>query len=100
MPTQKPFWEEDEDVLVEDETDIDTGLPAQIVVYNDDFNTFEWVIECFMTILGHTSEQAEQLAIIIHNNGKATVKSGSRQELSPLCEALQDRGLSAEIEDR
>jgi ATP-dependent Clp protease adaptor protein ClpS len=100
MPTQKPFWEEDEDVLVEDETDIDTGLPAQIVVYNDDFNTFEWVIECFMTILGHTSEQAEQLAIIIHNNGKATVKSGSRQELTPLCEALQDRGLSAEIEDR
>jgi ATP-dependent Clp protease adaptor protein ClpS len=100
MPTQKPFWEEDEDVLVEDETDIDTGLPAQIVVYNDDFNTFEWVIECFMTILGHTSEQAEQLAIIIHNNGKATVKSGSRQELSPLCEALQDRGLSAEIEER
>jgi ATP-dependent Clp protease adaptor protein ClpS len=100
MPTTKPIWEEDEDVLVADETEIDTGLPAQIVVYNDDFNTFEWVIECFMTVLGHTSEQSEQLALIIHNNGKATVKSGSKQELLPKCEALQDRGLSAEIEER
>jgi ATP-dependent Clp protease adaptor protein ClpS len=99
MPTQKPFWEEDEDVLVSDETDIDAASPAQIVVYNDDVNTFEWVIECFMTVLGHTSEQSEQLAIIIHNNGKATVKSGSRRELIPKCEALQDRGLSAEIEE-
>ncbi len=99
MPATKPFWEEDEDVLVDDETDIDAASPAQIVVYNDDVNTFEWVIECFMTVLGHTSEQSEQLAIIIHNNGKATVKSGPKKELLPKCEALQDRGLSAEIEE-
>jgi ATP-dependent Clp protease adaptor protein ClpS len=97
MPVTKPLWEEDEDVLVEDETG--TGLPAHIIVYNDDHNSFEWVIECFMQVLRHTSEQAEQLALIIHNKGKGTVKTGVKNELIPLCEALLDRGLSAEIEE-
>jgi ATP-dependent Clp protease adaptor protein ClpS len=93
---EKPFWEEEEDVLVED--DISTGKPAYIVVYNDDFNTFEWVIECFIDILKHSHEQAEQLAILIHFKGKATVKTGPRKELEPYCSALLDRGLSAELE--
>ena len=97
MPVTKPFWEEDEDTLVID--DIGTGLPAQIIVFNDDHNSFEWVIETFMQILRHTSEQAEQLALIIHNKGKATVKSGTKTDLIPLCEALLDRGLSAEVEE-
>jgi ATP-dependent Clp protease adaptor protein ClpS len=97
MPVIKPFWEEEEDVLVMD--DIGTGLPAHIIVYNDDHNSFEWVIECFMQILRHTSEQAEQLALIIHNKGKCTVKTGVKSELIPLCEALLDRGLSAEVEE-
>jgi ATP-dependent Clp protease adaptor protein ClpS len=92
---EKPLWEEEEDVLVED--DIGSGMSAHIVVYNDDFNTFEWVIECFMAVLKHTNEQAEQLSLIIHFKGKATVKSGSRDELVPLCEALLERGLSAEV---
>jgi ATP-dependent Clp protease adaptor protein ClpS len=92
---EKPLWEEEEDVLVED--DIGTGMPAHIIVYNDDFNTFEWVIECFMTVLKHTHEQAEQLSLIVHFKGKATVKSGSKDELIPLCEALLERGLSAEV---
>lgn len=82
-----------------DDTDTGTGTPAQIIVFNDDFNTFEWVIECFMQVLGHSSEQAEQLALIIHNKGKATVKSGTKDELIPLCGALVDRGLSAEVEE-
>lgn len=97
MPVTKPIWEEEEDVLVDDE--IGTGLPAHIIVFNDDFNSFEWVIETFMQVLRHTSEQAEQLALIIHNKGKATVKTGTKQELIPLCEALLDRGLSAEVEE-
>jgi ATP-dependent Clp protease adaptor protein ClpS len=101
MPANKPLWEEDEEVLTFEEEDIDAeaGAPARIIVYNDDHNTFEWVIESFMEVLRHTSEQAEQLAIIIHNNGKATVKSGPKNVLVPLCEALVDRGLSAEIEE-
>lgn len=97
MPLSKPIWEEEEDVLVDDE--IGTGLPAHIIVFNDDFNSFEWVIETFMQVLRHTSEQAEQLALIIHNKGKATVKTGPKEELIPLCEALLDRGLSAEVEE-
>jgi ATP-dependent Clp protease adaptor protein ClpS len=92
---EKPFWEEEEDVLVED--DIGSGLSAHIVVYNDDFNTFDWVIESFMAVLRHTHEQAEQLSLMVHFKGKATVKSGTKDELLPLCEALLDRGLSAEV---
>ncbi len=92
----KPLWEEEEDVLVED--DIGTGATAYIIVYNDDVNTFEWVIESFMSVLRHTLEQSEQLALIIHTKGKATVKTGTKSELIPLCEALLDRRLSAEVE--
>ncbi len=93
----KPLWEEQEDILVED--DIGSDFPAHIVVFNDDVNTFDWVIQCFMEVLKHTHEQAEQLSLIIHFKGKATVKTGPKQELVPLCEALLDRGLSAIIEE-
>jgi ATP-dependent Clp protease adaptor protein ClpS len=93
---EKPLWEEDEDVLVED--DVDSGFSSHLIVFNDDVNSFEWVIECFMEVLGHSSEQAEQLSLIIHYKGKATVKSGARAELIPYCEALLERGLSAEVE--
>ncbi len=92
---EKPLREEEEDVLVEDE--IDSGFSSRLIVFNDEVNTFEWVIECFMDVLKHSSEQAEQLSLIIHYKGKATVKSGSRSELIPYCEALLDRGLSAEV---
>jgi len=100
MPV-KPLWHEDEDVLTEQDLDLDLegDLPARIIVYNDDHNTFEWVIECFTEILGHSSIQAEQLALIIHTKGKATVKTGSKEELLPLMGALNDRGLSAVIEE-
>lgn len=86
-----------EEVLVEEE--ISTGKQAQLVVYNDDHNTFDWVIECFMDILRHTSEQSEQLAMIIHFKGKAIVKTASFSELKPKKDALTDRGLSAVIEE-
>ncbi len=99
MPV-KPLWEEDQEVLLDEDLELDLGtdLPAQIIVYNDDHNTFDWVIECFTEILGHTSVQAEQLALIIHTKGKATVKTGPREELEPLKDGLVDRGLSAVIE--
>lgn len=93
----KPRWEEEEDVLVDD--DIGEDTPSHIVVYNDDVNTFEWVIQSFMEVLKHSSDQAEQLSLIIHYKGKATVKTGPKGELVPLCEALLERGLSAEIEE-
>ncbi len=71
---------------------------AQLVVYNDDENTFDWVIECFMNVLDHSSTQAEQLAMMIHFKGKATVKTAPKEVLKPMKSALIDRGLSVVIE--
>ena len=85
-----------EDIIVDELTS--NGDQAQIVVLNDDYNTFEWVIECFVEVLNHTSEQSEQLAWIIHTKGKASVKVGIFEELRPYKDALVDRGLNAIIE--
>jgi len=92
--------EEVEEVEVLDEEDtIGSGDLAHLVVYNDDVNTFDWVIQCFMEVLEHTHEQSEQLSLIIHFKGKATVKTAPKRELRPKKEALVERGLSAVIED-
>ena len=91
--------EELEEVVVEEEiSDSDIGEQAQLIVYNDDHNTFEWVIQCFQEVLNHTLEQAEQLSLIIHFKGKATVKTAPKNVLKPKKDALVDRGLSAVIE--
>lgn len=71
---------------------------SQLVVHNDDFNTFDWVIESLMEICNHTFEQAEQLSLIIHFKGKATVKTADLEQLLPMKDALTDRGISAVIE--
>lgn len=94
--------EELEEVLVEDEVEDDTGTgdPAQLIVYNDDHNTFDWVIKCFVEVLGHAQSQSEQLALIIHTKGKASVKNGPKNVLKPQKDALVERGLSAVIEER
>ncbi len=89
-------YDENVDVLVEDE--IDSGYKSQLIVYNDDFNTFDWVIQCFMEVCNHTFEQSEQLSLIVHFKGKATVKTGSFSVLKPMKDALIERGLSAVIE--
>ena len=101
MPLLNPFPDSDTDVLLEEEIseDIGTGEVSQLIVYNDDENTFDWVIKSFVEVLKHTSEQAEQLSLIIHTKGKATVKTASFKELRPPKEALTDRGLSAVIEE-
>lgn len=87
----------EEDVLVMD--DIGSGHFARIIVFNDDFNTFDWVIKSLVEICEHNPAQAEQLSLIIHFKGKATVKTGPKDELKPMKDALVDRGLSAVIEE-
>lgn len=89
-------FDELEEVLVEDTTG--TGEQSQLIVYNDDFNTFDWVIKCFIEVCNHTQEQSEQLSLLIHFKGKATVKTGAINILKPMKDALVDRGLSAVIE--
>lgn len=69
----------------------------QIVVFNDDVNTFDFVIDSFIKVCNHEPIQAEQCAHLIHFTGKCAVKQGDWETLEPMCTALLDRGISAEI---
>jgi ATP-dependent Clp protease adaptor protein ClpS len=71
---------------------------SEIVLYNDDVNTFDHVIESLVKYCKHDPIQAEQCAYIVHFNGKCGVKKGTYKKLRPICEALLDNGLSAEIQ--
>lgn len=88
---------EREEVLL-DEHLTDSGKLSELIVFNDDHNTFDWVIKCFMDICKHGFEQSEQLSLIVHFKGKAVVKTDSFEILKPMKDALIDRGLSAVIE--
>lgn len=90
----KPFVEEDTDVLVDEALEMSNS----IVVWNDDVNTFDWVIESLVEVCEHSLESAEQCALIIHFAGKHAVRKGSFDDLRPKCEALLDRGISATIQ--
>jgi ATP-dependent Clp protease adaptor protein ClpS len=94
------FRNEATETLEEIDVDVLTDLekPYQIIVWNDEVNTFEWVIITLMEVCGHTEEQAEQCALLIHTQGKYAVKNGSFKELKPKCEAITDRGIGATIE--
>jgi len=82
-----------EEVLVEELT----ANNNEIVLYNDDVNTFDHVIETLVRVCKHTSEQAEQCALLVHYKGKCTVKTGDLSDLKPQCTQLLSAGLSAEI---
>jgi len=69
----------------------------EIVLFNDDVNTFDHVIDTLIHACDHSSEQAEQCAIIVHYKGKCTVKTGPYDDLKPRCSMLLEAGLSAEI---
>lgn len=87
-------WEEKEEVLV----DTLDEYEHHVVLYNDDINTFDFVINCLIRICGHDPIQAEQCTFLVHFKGKATVKTGDDEELKVICTALCDKGLSAVIE--
>lgn len=87
-------------VEIEEEIDISELLTdtKKLVIYNDDVNTFDYVIECLIEVCKHETIQAEQLTVLIHYKGRAIVKEGDFEKLEPMCTALADRGLSAVIE--
>ncbi|MET3731697.1 ATP-dependent Clp protease adaptor ClpS [Moheibacter stercoris] len=89
----QPQWEVDVDVDVLTEEEVKRVL----VLHNDDYNTFDFVIVSLMEVCDHTLEQAEQCTWLVHYKGKCEVKTGSYEFLEPMCTALLDRGLSAEI---
>ncbi len=82
------------------ESDMDTELSASysLIVWNDEVNTFEWVIETLIEICGHSHEQAEQCAMFIHHKGKYAVKSGDYDTLKPMCNSITERGIGATVE--
>ncbi|MBT9189958.1 MULTISPECIES: ATP-dependent Clp protease adaptor ClpS [Zobellia] len=82
-----------EELLLEEEV----VKQNEIVVFNDDVNTFDHVIETLVDVCDHTPVQAEQCSLIVHYNGKCTVKTGEYKDLEPRCSKLLQAGLSAEI---
>ena len=87
-------WQTD----VNEATDVIEQELHNLIVWNDDVNTFDWVIESLVDICGHDSLQAEQCAMIVHFKGKCGVKRGSFNDLRPQAEALIDRGIQATID--
>jgi len=89
---------------IQADTEKDTDLlaeviePFSLIVWNDEVNTFEWVIETLVEVCGHSYEQAEQCSYIIHYQGKYAVKQGAYDDLKPMCDAITDRGIGATIE--
>ena len=79
------------DVLLKEERN------NEIVLYNDEVNTFDYVIDMLIATCDHSPHQAEQCSLIVHYKGKCTVKTGSYDELEPRCTKLLEAGLSAEI---
>jgi ATP-dependent Clp protease adaptor protein ClpS len=69
-----------------------------LIVFNDDVNTFDHVIESLIKVCKHEVEQAVQCTYIVHFNGKCQVKRGEYEKLEPMCTALLERGISAEIQ--
>ncbi|GGH59028.1 ATP-dependent Clp protease adaptor protein ClpS [Filimonas zeae] len=88
----KPEEEHDVDVLT------DVQQPWSLIVWNDEVNTFDWVIETLVDVCGHSEEQAEQCALMIHFKGKYAVKNGDYDTLKPMCDAITERGIGATVE--
>ena len=83
--------QEELEVLIQEEK------KHEIVLHNDDVNTFDYVIDSLVSVCDHTLEQAEQCSVLVHYKGKCTVKTGQYKDLEPRCSKLLQLGLSAEI---
>ncbi len=89
--------ETETDVLELVETKTTFEDTKDLIIYNDDYNTFDYVIESLVKVCKHEVIQAEQCTWIIHYNGKCAVKKGSFDDLRPMRQALSERGLDAKI---
>ena len=92
MSTREKIQEQEEVDVLEQEIN-----QHEIVLYNDDVNTFDVVIDSLISICDHTVEQAEQCTYLVHFKGKCTVKTGELGDLKPRCSKLLELGLSAEL---
>lgn len=92
-PTYEAMTELEETVVAQEVT----ADLHDLILWNDDVNTFDWVITSLIEICNHSETQAEQCALIVHFKGKCSVKRGDFETLRPQCEALIDRGINATI---
>ena len=89
----KPVYQEEKAVEV-----LEEGIDVKdLVVFNDDVNTFEHVINTLIRVCKHTPEQAEQCTLLIHYKGKCAVKSGLFEELKPMKDSICEAGIDAKI---
>ena len=93
MNTEREILHQEDVAVLEENTDL-----RQLIVFNDDINTFDHVIETLIKVCGHTAEQAEQCTLLIHYKGTCTVKIGSYEALSRMCTSLHNKSLSADIQ--
>ena len=91
----KPLTWQEEDIAILEQPQEEEK--RSLVVYNDEVNTFDHVIDTLIKVCRHSPEQAEQCTLIVHYKGKCAVKAGSFEELTPMRQAICDRGISAEI---
>lgn len=88
-----------EEILAESGISSSTQQESKLVLWNDDENSFEWVILCLNKLMGFSLEKAEQTAYTVHITGKDIIKTGSVDELMPYKKLLQERGLTVSIEE-
>ncbi|PJB12352.1 MAG: hypothetical protein CO119_06990 [Flavobacteriales bacterium CG_4_9_14_3_um_filter_40_17] len=89
--------QEKEQVAVEFLEETEVTSQHEIILFNDDVNTFDYVIETLMDVCEHSKEQAHQCSLIVHYKGKCAVKTGPIEDLKPRCSLLLEAGLSAEL---
>ncbi|MDN5214411.1 ATP-dependent Clp protease adaptor ClpS [Fulvivirgaceae bacterium BMA12] len=86
-----------EDELVEVLEDNDSTKMKDLVVFNDDFNTFDHVINTLVKVCRHSLQQAEQCTYVIHYKGKCAVKKGTYNELKPMKDGISEAGIAVAI---
>lgn len=75
-----------------------SDISRELILFNDEINTFDFVIQALIEVCNHEPEQAEQCAMIAHFKGKCGVKAGGYYEIKPLCDEMALRGLTVSVE--
>jgi ATP-dependent Clp protease adaptor protein ClpS len=83
---------------VESQVEEILSSPYVLILENDDYNSFDWVITCLMKICKHEYEQANQCAFIVHHNGRCDVKYGDYDTISDMKDKLKNAGLSVTMD--
>ena len=88
-----------EEILAESDISSDLEKEWRLILWNDNHNSFEWVILCLISLLGFTADRAEKAAWTVHLSGKEVIKTGSKESLEPYKKLLEERGLTVSIEE-